>query len=200
MQRRYVGLSKNAPPLLQSVDRRKTDGQAANSPRNASVKFATSKDEQSSNSFQEGDFDAPPLSSDEEEEDGNDIKPTNFARRWEKCSLPTLSREDDDFPPIRERHASDACSDPQVKSSPLRRSPPKGSDSAGNALKKARLETRPIPGANGLDIIFNTASSRSRKKALTTYGSQSKKQGPRGSQPNSNSSPDAAFKRPPTGI
>jgi hypothetical protein len=202
-QRRRLGISRNepAPQLLRTVNRQKTDGESPSPARNASAKVAPIGDKQQPDALQEDEdfINAMPLSSDDEDVDKNDIKPTDFKRKGDKCSSPKRSTEDDGFPPIRGTQVSDACSSPHIKSSSLRRSPRKGGESAGNTPKKARLETDLEPRANE-SSIFRGAIAGYGKKPKSTYSKHIKKQVPRGSQSNNESSPEAIFKKPPKGL
>lgn len=212
-----MGLSiyENAPSLLKSLDRQTSHGHRSIPARSASVENAPSDDEQLSKAPQHDDEDVygPPLGSDDEEEasiertsqssDGEeagrgDIRPTNFKVKGDMRSLPTRDTTDDDgFAPIRES-VSAACSASQTKS-PLRRSRRNGSDSTNSTPKKARLETSLVYKPKELDI-FSIPAANPRKKPFIKYGSQSKSQGSRGSQSNSETSPVAVFRKSPQGM
>jgi hypothetical protein len=214
-----VGPSKhgNAPSLLMSLNRQEANGQRSIPARNASPELAPSENEQLSEATQNEDDDiyGPPLGSDDEEEGDiermsqssdeeeagrGDIPPSNFKVKENICSSETRrSTTPDSFTQIRESHASARCSNQQAKSSPLRRSRREVNESPSNTPKKPRLETSSVYKSKESDI-FNILGSQTRKKAFQQYGSQSRSQGSRGSQSNSESSPKAIFKKPPKGM
>lgn len=198
-----IGESKQPTSLLKSLKCQKTDGQLSSPSHNTSLELSQPEYELPLKSSEEDEvfIKSQPLSDDEssnsEQRDQADTIATNWKAKKDKYRLSTRSVGNNSAR-IREKLVLDAGGNPPAKSSPLWCLTRNSSESIGNTPKKAKFGTSPEATRGELDI-FGPRILQQGKRPKATYGRQAKKQGPRGGQSNSESSPESKFKKPPKG-